>query len=506
MSSENTQQSAGFKWTGHPFIDYGIATIMAWCDLAEPNNEPEDITVQKLREVLQNKEIIALKSFASSIETAFTLNHFRNPSLKEDKQKQRVKNFLMGFELKSDNEFPRCTFFDLPSVNVLERDTFPLLSAQGQVNFYAEGDPGIAVSGQAMTAIFMIIFGALRSAGKLMIVSADDKNLLKSLLANWVQLIRRELSLYSDDPENFKNFAPPKTALITTLTNLEEARAFSYSGGVTIYHFSNSGKGRPSIAIYKLPAPILNFVLLAQGGEQAAGWAEIRRRWWSKSKDKRKPGMPENSEPNEAEQYRLNNRFFDDLFKLPQGSGQFVRQYFLQTLDELLQIFDSEDSKKALSIKSKVKGISILLGLFMEEVLNMDAQRINDIRNFADRLGEAVLVSPKYLAEIFKAKRNSWSDVRRVIIYIIRKELERGQSPLTGLNQFLSIFEVSENFEYQDFTLAWDLVKIRMMEYIFERDNEFFKKGSIKELIDEDMADVSSFDTDSLDEQDITNE
>jgi CRISPR-associated protein Cst1 len=91
---------------------------------------------------------------------------------------------------------------------------------------------------------------------------------------------------------------------------------------------------------------------------------------------------------------------------------------------------------------------------------------------------------PKY-KQVLMVRRN-WPAIRQLLRQISRRETDNNRKPLLSLDQFLSIFEMGEEAEYVDWALAWDLVLIRLMEVLYERN--FFNE----EMSEEDRQDLES--------------
>jgi CRISPR-associated protein Cst1 len=486
ISMSNEQESAGFYWTGHPFIDFGIATLMAWCDLNGPDDKPEQLTVGQLQDFAKEAEddYFAKPDLFKSVMLCFGSN-FLNPSWSEQQRRENIQKYLLGILRPIKPELEDCTFFKRPSVDVIARDAFPLLMGRGPINFYPGGEPGLAVSGQTMTVSQALIFGALRSQGKLLIIEADDKNLLRDVVQDWVGKIQTRIQL-SKQGQEMADLAPPKTALIGTLERLEKERRSErrvgfgksvarYYGSATIYHFSNSGQG-PSLELYSLPAPILDFIQVAQTPDYNAAWVEIRRRWWPKPKaGKKVEPLAEDYEPSPDQQLSLSNRFFNELFSLPQGATKFVRMYFLGTMRALVTKTWEREGQQQFQGGNKIHALWRLTELLMKEVLGVQAERIEAIKQLGDRLASITQHDPTRYKQFLQVRRN-WPEIRRLIRYISRREMEQGQPPVVSLEQFLTIFEMGEEADYVDWGLAWDLVLIRLMEKVYEYDPAFLQK------------------------------
>jgi CRISPR-associated protein Cst1 len=491
MPDEADQQSAGFRRTGHDFVDFGIATLMARCGLTAPEAKPEDLTLAQLEKFAAEVEgdYFTKPDPFKSIMLVFGSN-FMNPSFTDEQKKEVIRAHLLAFKAELNPELPQCTFFQRPAVREIARDAYPLLMGREPINFYPGGQPGIAVSGQAIVAAQALIFGGLRSQGKIMVLGADDFQFVRDVTVKWAQEIRRRIHLSKISGAELEDVAPPRTILVKTLEDLERDRNRSYVGGATLYHFSNSGQG-PSLDIYRLPAPIMRFVQLAQKGDREYAWREIRRHWWAKPKAaklKKNEPLPEEYEPAPEQQLNTANRFFNDLFNLPQESGRFVRLYFFRTMRGLQQKAPNWNAEQARYVGVKIRGLGQLLDLFLKEVLEVDAQRVVNIKSLADRLAHIVRDDPARYRDLMMVRRN-WSEIRRALRQLSSRETKQGRAPVVGLDQFFSIFEMGEEADRVDWGLAWDLVLIHFMERLYELDPNFLKKNpDVNEALEDDST------------------
>ncbi len=310
-----------------------------------------------------------------------------------------------------------------------------------------------------------------------MVIHADDRNLLRAIVQEWVQTVQRGIHLSKLDQE--QTIAPPKSALVKTLVDLERKRlrlgsdeTRRYFGSVTLYHFSNSGQG-PSIEVYPLPAPILTFITESQTAEYYLAWNEIKRRYWPKSKAKKGQPSVAGEEPPPEQQGGLSNRFYNDLFGLPGNAKYFVRTYFFGTMRALVKSSGGLDGQRQVFKIAQITPLWQLTELFLQEVLTLRTERIEDIKELGTRLADIVMSNSPLYRRILQTRRN-WSDIRRLLRAISRQETALNRAPVVTLDQFLSIFEMGEDTEYADWALAWDLVIIKLMEELYKRD--FFNK------------------------------
>jgi CRISPR-associated protein Cst1 len=473
-------ESAGFRWTGHPFIDFGVATLCAWCEV----EEPEKLTDEKLKNFVQvaEKAYFSKPDLAKSVEIAGGRNYYFQPTYSPEKILELVRQSLLAYGRPPNPDLPNCPFFKTSAVEVLSRDRFPMLMGRGQINFYAGGASGLPLSGQAITAIQVIMFGALRSQGKLMVLECDDPNLRQAVLQKWVEDIQRYI-LMSQQSGTGSELTSAKTVLLNTLQDIEEKRisikrggqVARYYGGATLYLFSNSGQG-PGLEILALPAPILSFVQTAQV-DFMMGWGELRKRGWIFPKPKKgEAALPEDYEPQAEQRYSVNNRFFNLLFSLPQETQFFVRGYLWASQKILVEKVPDWSDKMKSPGTEKIRQLWGITELFLEEVLGVQRERIENIKNLAAVLAKIVDHNPPRYKQILQTKR-SWGEIRRLLMLLNRRETEKltEPEPFLKFDDFLSVFEIAEDTEYVDWSLAWDLVLIRLLE-VLHTEYDFYNK------------------------------
>ena len=99
----------------------------------------------------------------------------------------------------------------------------------------------------------------------------------------------------------------------------------------------------------------------------------------------------------------------------------------------------------------------------------MDKVRINAIRELGDKLAEYVRTQDARLfSKIFNARR--YKDLSLELLKANKATVQAGEPPLFSFNQFVDIFEESEQMPRADWSLARDLVLVRMIEELHAAD------------------------------------
>lgn len=468
--------SLGLHWTDHPLPDMGIAAILAHAG----RGSPEDLTEADLERLATDAERWYFNKALSGYLTVLFTSNLINPSFKDDRKREFVGDLLRSFARRPEPGAAPCVYCGRPSVRQADRTLIPMLSGRNQINFYPEGNPSLGLCGLCLVALQALAIGAPFCEGRAVIVEAEDKEILKAVAGERLALLRQILSLSSDaKPPTIRG---PRTRVIDALGRLGQRGTGddSVGGSVTVYVLSNSGQG-PDIAISPLPAMVVRFVARAQRQRYRRAWHDLVRRGWE---GKRR----NDDEPPEEEKRALRNYFYEGLFTLPREADRFLRRWFAWTLKAITHV-DPGDREE--------KERWPLIGLFLMEVLGMEQSRIDAIRVLADNLATDIEgTRDRPLFRRFFTGRIDYRVARDVLIRANQKRIHRQGSPLITLDDFLLIFEEADELARSDWRLAWDLLRIRLVEELCGL--EFFKSDEGKEVMEE-VAEAEAEETDDLD-------
>src|SRR5262249_5591073 len=149
------------RYTGHPLIDVGVATITAFADKSDPAAVTADdlnaIAAYIEREYGKNP----MKSFLTVV---FPNSGFTQPAFDKQPEKRAAYAIavLRGWHEDIPTTTEQCFFFDAPAVARAYRETIPLIGAESGFNFYAEGQSGLPISGLALLAIQAFPLGGVK--------------------------------------------------------------------------------------------------------------------------------------------------------------------------------------------------------------------------------------------------------------------------------------------------------------------------------------------------------
>jgi CRISPR-associated protein Cst1 len=336
-----------------------------------------------------------------------------------------------------------------------------MLSGRGIPNFYPQGNPGLAICGACQVALHGLTLGAPRVCGKALVVQSDDPQLTLRLVRRWVADAMRFAQLANAGGEVPKVSGPQTRLVEALLKSQQETLDNESSAGLVAYHLSNSGQG-PDIHIFELPSTVVSFLKRARSQRTAQAWGEIERRAWQQvNRTLSAADVPED----ERLQYR--NYLYDDLFRLPEEAGRFIRLYFLRRAVGLVR---STDPRARYSTAAEADIVSWdLTVLFLEEILSMEQRRIDAIRSLADRLAEEIDTdnNRRLFRNAYAARY--YPQVRQLLIRANFHRLQRDAAPVLTFDDYLEVFEEGDELARADWRLAWDLMLIRLIEQLYHR-------------------------------------
>lgn len=444
-----------FRWTNHPLVDMGIASLLAFSG----KDKPEEIKSSDLEEFARYAETAYFSPEISSYLSVLFTSNFLNPSFTAEKKKQFVKAVLRSYQGDRDSSLPSCAYCGNPSVRRAHRDLIPMLTGREHVNFSPGGIPGLTLCGNCIVALQALSIGSPMCSGRCLIVSSGDPTLVLSLVKSWQPEIRKRIQLSAESGQKLPPLTRPLTRTIEALTKIEMERETAPS--ITVYHLSNSGQG-PQVDIFFLPSSVVRFVLRANAAKYSAIWKEVVRRAWefpSKS-EKSKARVDEKKET-------ARNYLYEDLFALPDRSGSFVRTYFLRKATRYARA-PGDPRSTYRGWQDYISGLWDLTGLFLQEVITMESDRIEAIRKLGDILADEIATENDRRLWWAVYSAEAYRQARRTLIQASQRRLKRGLPPVVSLDGFLEVFEEGEELPRVDWRLAWDLVLIRVIEKLYE--------------------------------------
>ncbi len=475
------------QYTGHPLVDVGIATIVAFAD----KDSPDELTEADLEAIAdymaQNYPRNPLRSYLT---VAFPNSGFTQPAYFKQPEKQALyaEKVLRAFREDAPVLDDAGVFMGLPSTALsfdvsdklvpgrAFRQHIPLQTGEGVINFHPYGDAGLPVSGLALLAIHAYPLGSAKCAGRTLSVHSDNPEIMRYFAAAFLKDNLKRINLAQQAGSKKLEESPQKyrTLLISVL--LEATRKQQKSQrrdepfSITAYHLSNSGQGA-GLDIYHLPSQIISYLQLMLSPDYEAAWAQIVRRAWIKPKLKRGQTEPP------ADFAPDRNFLYEDLFRLAEDvagrAPHFIRTYFLRNAFRYTRQ-DKTDPRGQYNPRHEANLVSWkLTEPFLRRIMHMDETRIEQIRILADELaGYVKRQNDKRFFRNFYMEKN-YSNFRLLLIKANTGHVQRGNPPFLTLDTYTAVFEDGEELGKSNWRLSRDLVLIRMIEQLYTGDNWF---------------------------------
>ncbi len=453
------------RYTGHPYIDIGVATITAFAG----KKKPEQLSAKNLEAIAdymaKNYTVNPLRSFLT---VAFPNSGFTQPAYFKQPEKQQLyaERVLRSFRSSTPETGEKDIFLDasVPAVTLdvkgqlahgrAFRQHIPFLTGEDVINFFPHGEAGMPISGEALLAIQAFPLGCAKAAGRLLAVHSDNADITFHFAGKFLEDNRKKVQLAEGSDTFPESRLFLKTLVIKTLLDasqkqsdyIEDEVPFS----VTVYHMSNSGQG-PQLDIYHLPLEVIGFLQKMMRADFIDEWVQIVQSAWEVAPEKR------SKKERDAPFVPRMNYIYQDAFELPNNATRFMRKHFLYPG---LRIARSDSTTKYI-VSWKI------IQEFLRRIMHMNKERIDQIREIGDSL--AVYVKEQNDKDFFRNFRtNNYRYFRTSLLRASLAQVRRGRPPLLGFDPYVEVFEYAENDARPDWGLARDLVMLRMIEKLKE--------------------------------------
>ena len=465
------------KYTGHPLVDVGVATIAAFAGKRDPAQLTEADLNKMADYITREYTRQPLKSFLT---VAFPNSGFTQPAYNKQPEKRQIyaERVLRAYRADTPTLDERCVFTGQPAAAVpfdvkgdlplgyTFRQHIPLLTGEGVINFHPYGVAGLPVSGTVMLALQAFPLGCAKCSGRLLAVHSDNDELTYHFAETFLRENRKavQLAQAAGSKKMPETQFSHRTLLIDVLLQANEmqreAREDELLFSLTAYHLTNSGQGA-GLDIYHLPLEMIGFLRDMQMAEYHQEWEAIVRRAWEiaprrKKKKDDKPFQPRR------------NWLYEDLFDLPDNAPRFLRTYFLRIA--LRYARGKTDPRVGYSLQNEANLVSWkITERFLRRIMHMDKERIEQIRTMGDRLAEYVSSQNdrRFFREFFTVQRYDY--FRTALIKANLAHVKRGNPPIITLDPYIEVFEEGNELARPDWRLARDLVLIRMVERLYEQ-------------------------------------
>jgi CRISPR-associated protein Cst1 len=463
------------KYTGHPLVDVGVATVTAFAGKRDPTRLTE-ADLDKVADYMARE--YTRQPLMSFLTVAFPNSGFTQPAYKEQPEKRTIyaERTLRAYRVDIPTLGVADIFTGQPAVDIpfdvkgelkpgyTFRQHIPLLTGEDVINFYPGGDAGLPVSGTTMLALQAFPLGCAKCGGRLLAVHSDNDDLTLHFAKVFLEGNRRAIQL-AQDARSTKMPEPQyayRTLLIQTLLEASamqrEARQEEQLFSLTAYHLTNSGQG-VKLDIYYLPLEIIGFLRDMHTAEYRQDWNTIVHWAWEVAPEKKGGKKQGDDKPFQPRR----NWLYEDLFGLPDTALRFLHTYFLRVALRYAK-GQTTDPRANYSLQREASLVSWkITERFLWRILHMDKERIEQIRTLGDRLAEYVSAqNDRYLFANFRVQ--NYHHFRTTLLRANLAQVKRGNPPIIAFDPYIEVFEMAESDYRPDWRLARDLVLIRMIE------------------------------------------
>lgn len=522
-------------YTGHLIFDVGLAAIVACAEKVYPDELTMDDLIKAATFIEDNYTKQPLTSFltTSLMNSDFTQPAFKDNLSRRQEYARRVARSFGNDVVKSDEV---CVFTGEPALGLalsLKRDKngrevlspgrayrqhIPLITGEDIINFSPWGDPGLPVSGKALLCLQFFPMGCRKCAGRLLAVHSDNPDILQAA-ANiaWKENITAISLVGVTDITKLPDASPSAPSLIIeTLLTLDQKqdrihrRRSGQQYSITAYHLTNSGQSSPldekspPLKIYPLPMSTIRFFHKATTNpEYKATWNTLVMRGQQHAKEvqgKRNKQQENKGDEKLVVRKGVRNYFYEDIFRLPQDAGTFIRKYFAYVSNVYPVLKDGQSRSENTAFQDVTLIIPwSFVDLFLQEVMSMEKKRIAAIKELGDRLAAYVnnTNDNRFFRNFYTVSRGDF--FRNELLRAAKNATTPGKVPLFTLDSFCTVFFASDGPEDLrfDWKLARDLTFIRMLEWLSEHEDAEKLIDHIQVLTEERTLEIQT----SRDEQ-----
>ena len=283
------------KWTGNPFVDSGIASMLAF----RQKDSPEEIVLEDLQ-AMKNLllQVFTTTAWRESFRFIFTGNSkLLQNSYKTDKKRNEEYSKLLDSmlsETESIREIGNC--MACGGRNCKQRRNkmeIPLTGSGNSIGFFPSATVGADYCGVCAFMVQCSPLSYFACGGKFLFIQSTSENIKKIWAEKTIENVNKQISKNDYTGCLNEGFSNPQNALfhITSQIAREQTRLKeNESAAISLYHFTNGLRPKEIfLNLYEMPSPVFRFVVAMQLERFREDWFGIvRRGFFSVSKKGRK--------------------------------------------------------------------------------------------------------------------------------------------------------------------------------------------------------------------------
>jgi CRISPR-associated protein Cst1 len=448
-----------FAWGGNPFVDNGIAAMLAHCGKRAPSElNSDDIELMRERVL----EVFLTEAWLKAMQNIFPNGAWTNPAF--SKRRPEVATQLVNFlaskvePLQASGTCICCgrresmhpTKEELKALPVdlaLSKVYVPLIG--GVLNFFPGAIKGAEICANCVWAIHcapLSFFTANFNEKRFIALHSTSPKVLVAWARKADENISRNLAsgVWNEGYKRINVFFEMISKIISETDFSRDDRFVS----VRFYHFDNYNQPKAEpLKIYDFPAPVFFFVSWAER-DFSQEWRRLVRRNYYDFGKKIQGALPEaKDEAENDERRRLKPNFV--LEKLLRGEP-IIRNFFNRR-------------RRVAHVSWEFVAFYLKEVLFREEN-TMPEARIETIKRVADELGEGIRLKKSRLRDL-EAVAN-YAELRIRLRQMIKERIKNGaDEPLFSLDEYIEHL-------FPQGALGWrethDLILFRLYETLHD--------------------------------------
>ncbi|MBM7865383.1 hypothetical protein GTO89_01185 [Heliobacterium gestii] len=469
------ERSGTVQYTGHPFVDVGVAVMEI--HLEKPC---EEFTKQDLKEaadwLLRNYKRADLKGYLT---VHFPNSGWCNATIKGEKQAAYVQKVLHSYSADPIEPQRKCAFCDRSAQFLADRQHVPLLTGATVIVTAPGGVTGLPVCGYCLMAVQFYPLATIKVEGKPLFWWTPEPDFTHALVENLYEEVQKNLA---GSVEKFESLRWPCTRLLRSAEKVLETYPKEKPLADCIgYHVTNYGSG-PDYDQYYIPKELLTFwqevKIASQPVREAHQW--VVNTSWDSGKKKRAGNKREaESISQEIDKDKSGNRYYEALgqaFKSPDWHYKIpdiVSRFFFQRDPQHFHRNNYELCKR-----------------FLRKVGGMDQKRLDAIQEVADCIITHLVLGNNemnWLKNLYR-KNPGNKEFVRYLVKVQKKLSELGHA--FSYQKVLDMLDIpsAEEYWHNNMWLVRDLMLIRMLEQVALQKKEMLSALEEDELDSDDQS------------------
>lgn len=471
------------KYTGHPFVDVGIAVMESYLEKYCDDFTAQDFS-RAAKWLINTYERRDIKGY-------LMFSHFPNsgwcnpnPKVKEKTKLKYIASVLESYKTLPLKPKRSCAFCNNEAQILADRRHIPLLTGTMVLVSAPNGVVGLPVCGYCLMAIQFYPLGTLKVKNRPLFWWTTSREMTFELVNDTFQEVRKALSITQ---EEIVNFQWPYTRLLSQAKDILERynqnKQNNFLPDCIGYHITNNGKN-PDYDQYFIPRELLEFWreirIAPKAVREAHNW--IEKSSWELPENKKKGGKQSVKSAKLLQSNGtklLKNKYYEAL-----GAAFQERDWNMAIRLRIVWFF--LHPKEEHYDKNNFQ----LCELFFRKVGGMEKQRLDIIKKIADNIVDNLILNnneSKWVNDLFRNKMSS-SDFMKYLVKAQRKLADLNH-PI-ALADILTMFDIESDDEtgLKDVYLIRHLFLIRMFERMGKKNKELLK--SIPEELEDNHEEV----------------